>query len=157
APFNAATYRVGERLTYDVSFSHFVSAAHVELLVAARGNFFAHESIQLKAHIETNGVINVALLSLNKDYTTYVYPDNGVPFRAQQVVREAGRTTEASVDYNQPAGTDALPPKLRMGELPFVYDLLSGLYRVRAMPLAYGSIYLISVRNENEEYLAEVK
>ena len=116
APFNAATYRVGERLTYDVSFSQFVSAAHVELLVAARGNFFARESIQLKAHVETHGVVNVALLSLNNDYTTYVDPGTGLPFRAQQVIREAGRMTEASVDYNQPAGTGALPPKLRMGE-----------------------------------------
>jgi hypothetical protein len=155
--FNTAAYRIGERLTYDVSFSQFVSAAHVELLVAARGNFFARDGVQLKAHVETTGVVNVALLSLNNDYTTYVYPETGLPFRAQQVVREAGRTSEASIDYNQPAGTDALPPKLRMGEFPEVYDLLSALYRVRATPLAYGASYLINVRNENDEYQAEVK
>src|SRR5205085_7070066 len=31
-PFNAASYRVGEHLTYTVSFSNFPTAAHVELL-----------------------------------------------------------------------------------------------------------------------------
>ena len=31
APFNAAAYRVGERLTYNVSFAQFTSAGHVEL------------------------------------------------------------------------------------------------------------------------------
>ena len=156
-PFNAAAYRVGERLTYNVNYSNFVSAAHVELLVASRGKFFGREGIQLRAHVETSGVVNVALLSINNDYTTFVYPESGLPYRAQQVVREAGRTTEAEVDYNQPAGTDAIPPKLRLGEFPGTYDLLSAVYRGRAMPLAPGFAYLINVRNENDEYAASIK
>jgi hypothetical protein len=156
-PFNAAAYRIGERLTYNVNYASFVSAAHVELLVASRGKFFGREGIQLRAHVETSGVINVALLSINNDYTTFVYPESGLPYRAQQVVREAGRTTEAEVDYNQPAGIDAIPPKLRLGEFPGVYDLLSAVYRGRAMPLAPGFAYMINVRNENDEYAAAIK
>lgn len=157
APFNPAVYRVGERLTYNVNYSQFMSAAHLELLVAARGKFFDRDGIQLKAHIETRGIVNVALLSLNNDYTTYVYPENGLPYRAQQVVREAGRQTEASVDYNQPAGTDAIPPKLRQGEFAGIFDVLSALYRIRAMPLTMGARYLTTVRNENVEYQTEIK
>ena len=156
-PFNPAVYRLGERLTYNVNYSQFVSAAHIELVVAGRGNFYEREGIQLKAHVETVGVVNVALLSLNNDYTTYVFAENGLPYRSQQVVREAGRTTEASVDYNQPAGTDAIPPKLRIGESAGIYDLLSIVYRIRATPLAMGSQYFVTVRNVNEHYQAEVK
>src|SRR5574341_247220 len=77
-PFNPAVYRVGERLTYDVSFSQFVSAAHVELFVAGRGQYFGRDGIQLRAHVETSGVINVALLALNPDYTTYVDATTGL-------------------------------------------------------------------------------
>jgi hypothetical protein len=157
APFNAAAYRVGERLTYNISFSQFVSAAHVELLVAARGTFFNRDGIQLRAHIETNGIVNAALFAVNNDYTTYIDPGSGLPYRAQRVVREAGRTSEVSSNYNQPAGTDAIPPQLRSGEFPGTYDLISAVYRVRAMPLADGSSYFITVRNEAEEYRAEVK
>ena len=157
APFSPAAYRVGERLTYNVQFSHFVSAAHVELFVAGRGTFFNREGIQLRAHVETSGVVNVALLSLNNDYTTYVDPQTGLPYRAQQVVREAGRTSEAERDYNQPAGTDALPSKLRTGESPGTYDLLSALYRMRAMPLTDGASYLITVVTEGDQYPVEVK
>ncbi len=156
-PFNAGVYRIGERLTYNVNYSHFVSAAHIEMLIASRGKFFGRDAVQLRAHVETSGVVNVALLSINNDYTTFIYPDSGLPFRAQQVVREAGRTTQAEVDYNQPAGTDAIPPKLRMGEFPGIYDLLAAIYRVRAMPLAPGFAYLINVRTENDEYAASVK
>jgi hypothetical protein len=70
-PFSPAPYKVGEHLTYDVSFSNFVSAAHVEVQVVSRGQFQGREAIQLRAHAETAGVVNVALFSLNNDYTTY--------------------------------------------------------------------------------------
>ncbi len=157
SPFNPAAYRVGEQLTYNVDYAQFVSAAHVELFIAARGNFFGHDGIQLKAHVETTGVVNAALLSMNNDYTTYVLAENGLPYRAQQVVREAGRTSEAAVDYNQPAGIDAIPPKLRLGEFPGTFELLSALYRIRAMPLQPGSSYITTVRYEAEEFQAEIK
>ena len=93
SPFNINAYRVGEHLTYNVNYSRFVSAAHIELLVAGRDNFFGHEGIQLKAHVETKGVVNVALLSINNDYTTYVFPDSGLPYRAQHVTRQSGRSS----------------------------------------------------------------
>ena len=157
APFSPAAYRVGERLTYNVGFSQFISAGHVELFVAAHGTFFNRDGIQLRAHVETTGVINVALLSLNNDYTTYVDPLTGLPYRAQEVVRQAGRTSEASRDYNQPAGTDAIPSRLRTGESPGTYDLLSALYRMRSMPLADGDSYFITVVNEGDQYPAEVR
>jgi hypothetical protein len=155
--FNPAAYRIGERLTYDVSFAHFVSAAHVELFIAGRGKYFDRDGIELRGHVETTGVVNVALLALNNDYTTYVDMATGLPYRSQQVVREAGRTSEASSDYNQPAGTDAIPGKLRTGEFPGTFDLLSALYRVRGLPLNDGSSYYINVRTESHDFAAEVK
>jgi Protein of unknown function (DUF3108) len=153
APFNINAYRVGERLTYNVNYSRFVSAAHIELVVAGRDKFFGHEGIQLKAHVETKGVVNVALLSINNDYTTYVFPDSGLPYRAQHVVRQSGRTTEAAVDYNQAAS----PARLNSGETAGTLDLLSAVYRVRAMPLAPGASYYTTVKNETEEYRAQIK
>ena len=155
-PFSPAPYRVGERLTYNVSFSNFISAAHVELLVAARGRFFGREAIQLKGHVETNGVVNAALFAINNDYTTYVDPSTGLPFRSEQTIREASRTAETSADFNQPAGTAAIPSK-RMGEIPGTYDFLSAIYRLRSLPLTNGSTYALAVRNENLSYQIEIK
>ena len=157
SPFNAAAYRVGERLTYSVSFSHFVGAAHVELFVAGRGTFFNREGIQLRAHAETTGVVNVAVFAINNDYTTYVDSGTGLPFRATLVVREADRTSDSASDYRQPAGISALTAPASTGVFPGTYDLLSALYRVRALPLVEGASYLITVRNAGDEYQAEVK
>jgi hypothetical protein len=157
APFNGSAYRVGERLTYNVDYSRFYSAAHIELFVAGRDNFFGHEGIKLQAHVETKGVVNVTLLSINNDYTTYVFPDSGLPYRAQHLVRQAGRASEASVDYGQAAGTDASPSRLNSGETAGTLDLLSAVYRVRAMPLQPGGSYYTTVKNEGEEYRAQIK
>jgi Protein of unknown function (DUF3108) len=155
-PFADAPYFIGERLTYNISFSNFVSAGHVELFVAARGTFFGRDAIQLSAHVETTGVVYAALYSLNNDYNSYVDPSTGLPFRVQQVVREAVRSSNTSSDFNQPAGTAAIPEKSR-GESPGTYDLLSALYRMRALPLAEGSTYYLSVRSDIQEYQAELR
>src|SRR5688572_25316430 len=157
APFNSAVYRAGERLTYNVSFAQFVSAAHVEMFVAGRGRYFDREGIELRAHVETSGIVNAALVALNNDYISYVDATTGLPYRSQTVVREAGRATEASSDYNQPAGIEAIPGKLRAGGFPGMYDLLSAVYRMRAMPLSEGVSFSINVRNDTHDYQADVK
>jgi len=153
--FNPKAYRIGERLTYDVSFSQFISAAHIELQVAARGTFFGRDAIQLRAHAETTGVVNVALLALNNDYTSYVDPGSGLPFRAQELVRQSGRASDVTSDYNQ--GAVPGPTPSGSGEFAGTYDMLSAIYRVRAMPLTAGASYLLNVRHENQEYQAEIK
>jgi hypothetical protein len=153
-PFSPAPYQVGERLTFNVAFSSFVSAAHVELLVAARGRFFERDAIQLKGHVETTGIVNAALFAINNDYVTYVDPATGMPFRSQQIVRTASRASETAADFNQPAG--ALPSK-EANEFPGTYDFLSAVYRIRALPLSEGATYNLTVRGVGETYQMEVK
>jgi uncharacterized protein DUF3108 len=154
-PFSPAPYRVGERLTYNVSFSNFISAAHVELLVAARGTFFGREGVQLKGHVETTGVVYAALFAINNDYITYVDPATGSPYYGQQIVRTTSRTSESSADFNQPAGTAA--PSKGTAQFFGTHDFLSAIYRVRALPLTEGATYLLSIRNERETYEIEVR
>ena len=155
-PFSPAPYRVGERLTYNVSFSNFISAAHVELLVASRGTFFGREGIQLKGHVETNGVVNAALFALNSDFVTYVDPLTGLPFHSEQTIRDASRTTETSAEYSQPSGTAARPSR-SMDEVSGTYDFISAIYRLRALPLSSGATYALAVRNENQNYQIDLR
>lgn len=155
-PFSAGPYKIGERLTYNVSFSNFNTAAHIELLVTARGPFFGREGVQLKGHVETLGTVHAALLALNHDYITYVDPITGVPFHGQQIMRTASRTSEASVDFNQPAGSPAVSPT-QTTAIAGTYEILSAIYRIRALPLSQGGTYQLSVRHENETYDVEVR
>lgn len=155
--FNSAPYRIGERLTYNVSFSNFPTAAHVELYVAARGTFFGREGIQIRAHVQTSGMVNVALYAINNDYTTYVDPETGLPYHSQEIVREAARTANNATELNRSADTSGAPPKLRTGEVPGTYDFVSALFRLRALPLSEGTSYSLNVRGESNEYRAQLK
>lgn len=154
-PFSQAPYLIGERLTYNVSFSNFPSAAHVEVEVVARGTYFGRDAIQLRAHVETTGVINVALYAINTDYMSYVDPGTGLPFHTQETTRDAIKTAESADDFNQPAGNEAIPPKQR--GFPGTYDFVSAFYRARALPLTDGAVYNFSVRGESTTYQAELK
>jgi hypothetical protein len=155
-PFSPAPYKVGERLTYNVSFSNFISAAHVELLVSARGMFFGREGIQVKGHIETSGVVNAALFAINNDYITYIDPATGLPYYGQQIIRETSRTAETAANFNQPAGTAAIPAGAT-ATFSGVYDLVSAIYRVRALPLTDGSSYTLTARHENQNYQIDIR
>jgi hypothetical protein len=155
--FSPGIYRVGERLTYNVSFSSFVNAAHIELFIANGGMIFDRPGLEIRAHIETTEVVNVALYSINNDYTTFIDPSTGVPFRSTQVIREGGRTNDTTSDYNAPVGADAIPDKLRAGEFPGRFDFLSAIYRVRALPLSARSTYYFNIVYDQIEYKAQLK
>jgi hypothetical protein len=107
--------------------------------------------------VETGGPVNAALFALNNDYTSYVDPATGLPFRAQQVVRDAARASDTSRDYNQPVGGTAIPGRMRTGEFPGTYDLISAIYRARALPLTDGAEYYFSVQAEGDLYQVELK
>ncbi len=155
-PFSPAPYHVGERLTYNVSFSSFISAAHVELMVAARGTFLGREAIKLTGHVETNGVVSAALFAINNDYVAYVDPTTGQPFHVEQTIRQTSRTARTFADFSQPAGNGAAPSK-RYFDLPGSYDFLAAVYRLRALPLTIGSTYAVAVRDENQNFRVEVR
>jgi hypothetical protein len=153
-----APYRAGEKLSYNVSFSRFATAAHVETFVAGRTQVSARESVELRAHVETLDVVSAALYALNSDYTSFVDAATGLPLRTRQVVREGALTPiEAARDFNQPAGASALPERLTAGGFPGTYDLLSAVYRLRSLPLAEGATYRLSVQGTAESYDAELK
>jgi len=154
-PFSTAPYKVGEHLTYDISFSNFMSVAHVEVQVMSKGVFEGRDSIQLRAHAQTTGVVNVALFSINNDYTTYIDPTTGLPFHTQQIIRDATRSNDVSLDLTQPAGTDAIPSK--QTSFPGTYDFLSAFYRVRGLPLTSGGFYKLTVRGESQTYQVELR
>ena len=154
-PFSQAPYKVGEHLTYDVSFSNFLSVAHVDIQVMSRGVYAGRDSLQLRAHAQTSGVVNVALFSLNNDYTTYIDPENGLPFYSLEAIRDATRSNETSVELNPPAGTDAIPSKQK--SFPGTYDFLSAFYRVRALPLAIGASYTLTIHGDSQNNQVEFR
>ncbi|HVF68880.1 MAG TPA: DUF3108 domain-containing protein, partial [Pyrinomonadaceae bacterium] len=156
-PFNPAPYRVGEHLTYTVAFSNFAVAAHVELSVASRGQLYGREGVELQAHVETVGVISAALYAIDNNYVSFVDPSTGLPYRARQEIREGARVQNVTRDYNTPLGESAIPSKQTVAAPSASFDLLSALYRLRALPLAPGASYTLAVQNGEAAYNVELR
>jgi hypothetical protein len=156
-PFSQAPYRVGEHLTYTVSFSNFPTAAHVELQVVGRGQLYGREGVELRSHVETIGVVSAALYAINNSYTSYVDPSNGLPYHVQQSIREGARVQDVTQDYNTTASDTALTSRQDVAVTANTFDFLSALFRLRAMPLAQGATYALDVRNGDAVYNAEVR
>jgi hypothetical protein len=157
SPFSQAPYRTGERLTYTVSFSNFPTAAHVEMYVAGRGQLYGREGVELRAHVETIGVVSAALYALNNTYVTFVDPSTGLPYRAQESIREGSRVQDVMRDYNTTLDDSVMPPGKDVTVTAGTYDFLSAVYRLRSLPLTQGATYMLNVRNGETVYNAEVK
>ena len=152
-PLFSAPYKAGERLTYNISYSNFPSVGHVEIQIAGRGTYFGRDDYQVKDHVQTTGVVSVALYSINNDYTTYIEASTGLPFRAEEVVRDEIRSSDSSQELNQTPEA----PVTKQRALSGTYDLLSVFYRIRALPLTDGASYSFHVRGQSSEYQADVK
>ncbi|MDQ3686599.1 MAG: DUF3108 domain-containing protein [Acidobacteriota bacterium] len=151
-PFSAPSYRVGERLTYNISFSNFSTAAHAELQVVNRGNFYGRDGIELRAHVKTIGVVSAALYSIDDDFVSYVDPAMGLPFRSQQLKRDDAPLGDG------PSSDGSEPPLAQTPrEVSGASDLLSALYRARALPLSPGVVHPFVVQYDAIEYRAELK
>jgi hypothetical protein len=148
------TYKVGERLTYNVSFAHFNTAAHIELLVVERGIFFNREGIKLRAHIETLGEVRATLLSLNNEYISYIDPTTGLPFQTEQLIHKGLESLGSTFVYNQPAASSG---KNNFSDIPGTHDLISALYKLRNLPLARGNIYRMNIQMDKVQYKVELK
>ena len=146
--FSPAPYVAGEKLTYNVSFSNFTTAGHVELFNAGRGRFFDREGFELRARVQTVGVVRAALYAINNEYTSYVDPQTGLAFRTRFQRLEGGgaQTTAAGIQ-----------PSPAIEATPTTYDFLSALYRLRALPLASGATYPLAAESDGMRYEAELR
>ena len=147
--FSSAPYRAGEKLTYNVSFSNFTTAAHVELFNAGRGRFFDREGFELRARVQTVGVVRAALYAIDNEYTSYVEPQTGLPFRTRFQRLDGGATAQT------PTGPGYSAPAVEA--TPATYDFLSALYRLRALPLAAGAVYPVRAQGDGTQYEAELR
>jgi hypothetical protein len=157
APFNPSVYRVGERLSYNVSFSHFTTAAHVEMFVAGRGQFHGRDAVELRAHVETIGVVGAALYAVNNDYATFVEVSSGAPYRLEQVVRQGAQSADFAAAMTAAGGVAQPTPAQVSTPAPGTFDLLSAVYRLRALPLAQGSAYRLIVQTETGPQEVELR
>lgn len=123
----ATTFKVGEKLTYSISYNRFQNAGYAEIHVVSRGKLNDKEAVELSGRIKTNEFVSAAYYFWDEARTTFASPGSGLPLYIRKI-----------------SGVSVLPEEkiLNFLENPTVsYDLLTLIYRVRSFGSGSYSMY----------------
>ena len=152
-------FPVGERLSFNVSWSNFVTAARLELEVADRGVFFGQDGYQLRARVVTIGYVRSIFTDLDNQYTSYVGTKTMLPYHAENSTRQGLKKIDDSILFDQVAASARYIDGSSVSIPPNTYDLPSLVYALRQRDLKAGASFKCAVLYDKEviEVEAQVK
>jgi len=92
----ATPFRIGERLTYNISFESINNAAYAEIYAVSRGKLGEKDAVELRSKIKTNEIVSAFYL-LDETRTTYAASDSGLPLYVRKI-SNAGVTPKETID-----------------------------------------------------------
>jgi hypothetical protein len=103
-------FRIGERLTYNVSFEKFNNAAYAEIYAVSRGKLGEKDAVELRSKIKTNELVSAAFYMLDDSRTTYAASDSGLPLYIRKICNSGLEPKETISNFlvNQTAYNDLL-------------------------------------------------
>ena len=128
------SFRIGERLTYNISFEKFKNAAYAELYTVSRGKLGEKDAVELRSKLKTNELVSAAFYLLDEKRTTFASADTGLPLYVRKV-------SNAGVVPEEKISNYLIEPTLN-------YDLLTLLYQVRKV----GGIGTFSLFEDGKTY-----
>lgn len=137
APANAAAnydgsmLRVGERLTYNVTFSGFAVAARLEMEVVEQGIFFGQDSYQIRTKAESLGRVRSLFGDIDHQYTAYVNPRTALPYRLVRSVRQGKIQTDDTVVFDRGKQQAIFSDDNSINIQSGTFDLASLIYAMR--------------------------
>lgn len=127
-------FRIGERLTYNITFEKFNDAAFAEIYVVSRGKLGDKNAVELRSKIKTADLVSAAFYLLDETRTTFASDENGLPL------------------YTRKTSNTGIFPKETIGNflgLPTAnYDLLTLIYGART----FGGIGTFSLQEDDKTY-----
>jgi hypothetical protein len=78
-PQGVRRYRVGERLSYNLSFGKFKDGGYAELYIASLGKLGGKDAIEIRTKIKTIGLVSASFVMLDESRTVFVAPDPTMP------------------------------------------------------------------------------
>lgn len=109
--------RIGERLTYNMSFQRYNSVGFAELYAVSRGKLGEADAVEIRMKFKTTGLLSAAFYEIDETATVLANPETGMPLmvRRQDNVGVSARETVTNYSTSPSPG----------------YDLLSLIYKVR--------------------------
>jgi len=148
-------FSVGERLTYTISWAHYVVAGEMTLSVKGRGRFFDRAGVHLELRAQTVGPVRTLLRALEEQWTSYVDPQTWLPYRVEHSRRDGDRRTDIAIALDHRSGIARLSTGRTIAISPETRDVVAFLYHLRTLPLQPGKRYRFSVLSERRRVLIQ--
>lgn len=113
----ATPFRIGEHLTYSISFEQFNNAAFAEIYTVSRGKLGERDAVELRAKIKTNETVSAVFYLLDESRTTFAAAETGLPLYIRKTLNDGVLPRETINNYT-------VAPTLN-------YDLLTLIYKAR--------------------------
>lgn len=108
-------FRIGERLTYNITFDKFKNAAYAETYVVSRGKLGEKDAIELQSKIKTLEFFSAAFYLFDEARTTYASSETGLPLYVR-------RTSNASVLPKETVSNYLVAPTTSFDWLTLIYQ-----------------------------------
>ncbi len=92
-------FRIGERLTYNVSMGRFNNAAYAELYTVSRGRLGDKDAIELRSKFKTLELASAAFYLIDESRTTFAAPSTGLPLYTSLNQNAYGMPRETVENY----------------------------------------------------------
>ena len=113
----AASFRIGERLTYSFSFENFNDVAFAELSVISRGKLEGKDAVELHSKFKTVNFLSATFYLVDETRTTFASAENGLPLYTRKISNEGILPLEDVKNYLTAPAVN--------------FDLLTMLYQAR--------------------------
>jgi hypothetical protein len=143
---------VGERLSYDVSWSDFIVAGELTLETKGRSAYDGVDGFHVSAQAESVGLVSAVVYKVKDVYESFLNADTLQPFRAEKNSRHGKKREQGAITLDQQKRTARLADG-RTIEIPAgTYDLAGLLYAIRGMDLTIGKARDFSVIEDDKVY-----
>lgn len=112
-------FRVGEKISYEVTFGRFRDVGHVEIEVVSQGTLAGQAAVEIRGRFRTYGVVGAAFLPVDEERITIASAESGEPLIARKIYDPEGLAEERRKDFT----------KIPNGQ----FDLLTLLYQIRRL------------------------
>lgn len=139
APATTRPLQVGEKLSFNVSWANFVTAARMDMEVTGQGAFFGQQGFQVRTKVSTVGYVRTLFTEIDNQYTSYIDARTLLPYRVDNATRQGKTNEDDTISLDQQRRVARYGDKSELALPAETFDLPSLVYALRLREISAES------------------
>ena len=103
ATAQSTSFRIGEKLSYSITFGRFPNAGYAETHVVSRGKISGKDAVEIRSKVKTLDLVSAAFFMFDESRTVYAAPETGLPLYISTNSNDSALPKETISNFlNQP-------------------------------------------------------